>query len=230
VSFSISVIVPVYNEIELVAASTRAIEAFVRAHFADYEILLIESGSTDGSGAVCDALAKELPRVNVFHEGARNGFGSALKWGYKNATKDLVWLVTVDLPFPLTAILEALPLLEKYDCVFSYRSVDDRGVLRKTMSFFYNALMRALLGLKVKHINSAFRVFKRSLIQSVPARSNGWFIDAEVLYWISRKNATHIEIPVPVVNRTAGRSSVSMMSPFAMVWEAFKFMAGRKPC
>jgi glycosyltransferase involved in cell wall biosynthesis len=229
VSFSISVIVPVYNEIELVAASTRAIEAFVRAHFADYEILLIESGSTDGSGEVCDRLATEFPRIRVFHEGARNGFGSALKWGYKNASKDLVWLVTADLPFPLKTILDALPLLEKYDCVFSYRSVDERGA-RKTMSFFYNAIMKTLLNLNVRHINSAFRVFKRSLIQSVPAISNGWFIDAEVLYWISRQNASHVEIPVPVVNRTAGRSSVSMLSPFAMVWEAVKFMARRKPC
>src|SRR5262245_27532454 len=95
---SISVIVPVYNEIELVDVSVRAIDQFLSGQTLVYEIIVIESGSTDGSDIVCDELAETLPAVNVIHESQRNGLGSALRLGYAAATKDLVWLVTVDIP------------------------------------------------------------------------------------------------------------------------------------
>src|SRR6478735_3839515 len=113
---SVSVVVPVYNEIELVEASIRAIDQFLAGQKLDYEIIVIESGSTDGSDAACDGLAGSLPRVQVIHETQRNGLGSALRQGYAAATKDLVWLVTVDIPFPLGTLCEALPLISECDC------------------------------------------------------------------------------------------------------------------
>ncbi len=225
---SLSIVVPVYDEKELLAPSIAVIDSFLRKNFSDYEILLIESGSTDGSGGICDALGDENPRIRVIHEGARNGFGSALKVGYKKATKDAVWLVTVDLPFPLDAILTAMPLLDQYDVVLSYRSSDERGLKRKILSIGYNTLMKTILGLRVRHINSAFKLFKRDIIQSLPLVSNGWFIDAEILYWLRRKNIKTVEIPVPVIDRTAGKSSVSPWAPFFIVGEALKFVLSDK--
>src|SRR5262249_28419671 len=99
--FSVSVVVPIYNEVELTEPSLRTIHAFMKQHVEDFEIVVVESGSTDATGAICDRVAAELSNTRVFHEGQRNGMGAALRLGYENSTKSYVWLVTVDLPFPL---------------------------------------------------------------------------------------------------------------------------------
>jgi len=215
--YSISAIVPVFNEVDLLESSIGQISAFLENHFDDYEILIIESGSTDGSTELCDRLAAVLPRITVFHEGKRAGFGSALRLGYEHAKKDLIWLVVVDLPFPLTAVLVALPLFPEHDCVFSYRSSDDRGLGKRVRSYLYNVLAKAILGLKVKHVNSAFRVFKREVIQGLPLTSNSWTLDAEVLFEITRRRIPYAEIPVELNDRARGKTSISILDPISML-------------
>jgi glycosyltransferase involved in cell wall biosynthesis len=216
---SISVIVPVFNEIVVLESSIHQISSFLHRHFEDYEIIIVESGSTDGSGEICDYLAGALPRINVLHEGRRAGFGSALKLGYAHAMKDLVWLIVVDLPFPLETVFTALPMFSRYDCVFSYRSSDNRDIVKRLRSFIYNILAKALLGLKVRHINSAFRVFRREVIQKLPLVSSGWTLDAEVLYEITRRNIPYTEIPVELRDREQGRTSIKLTDPISMFKE-----------
>jgi glycosyltransferase involved in cell wall biosynthesis len=215
--YSISVIVPVFNEIEQLEPSIAQISSFLENHFADYEILIVESGSIDGSGEVCDRLAVTLSGITVLHEGRKAGFGSALKLGYKHAKMDLVWLIVVDMPFPLETILTALPLFSQYDCVFSYRSRDNRDVVKRFRSFVYNVLAKVLLGLKVKHVNSAFRVFKRNVIQNLSLISNDWTLDAEVLYEITNRKIAYTEIPVELNDRKWGRTSIMLTDPISML-------------
>lgn len=216
---SISVITPVYNELTLLEPGILRIDGFLSEHFSDYEILIIESGSTDGTWALSNNLAARVPRVSVVHEGARRGFGSALRLGFSRATKDLVWPVTVDLPFPLETILRVLPLLDRYDCVLSYRTNHSPSLSRRFLSWGYNTLVKAVLGLKVRHVNSAFKLFRRSLIQSFPLTANGWLIDAEILCELTRREVPYVEIPVALVPRTAGLSSITVGIPFVMLRE-----------
>jgi len=220
---SLSVIVPVYNEVELVRPSTAVIDDFCRTHFADYEVLIIESGSTDGTGSVCDDVARERPRVRVIHEGARNGFGSAVRLGYRAATKDLVLLTTFDLPFPLDATLVALPHLASCDYVVSRRASDPRQWPRRVQSWVYNRLVRAALGLRVRHVNSGFKLFPRHLVADMPIESNGWFVDAEVLFRLQRQGLTYAEIPVELVDRSRGRSSIGRLAFVKVLGELVRF-------
>jgi glycosyltransferase involved in cell wall biosynthesis len=227
--YSLSIIVPVYNEVELLSSAVRNIHTFLAEHCASHEILIIESGSTDGTRNVADALAIEIPSVRVIHEGARNGFGSALKRGYKEAANDWVWFVTADTPFPLESMLDAMVLFPDYDCILSFRSEDTRkSAFRKFQSVIYNILVKTLLGLKVKHVNSAFKVFRREVIQSLPLISNGWFIDAETLYWLTQRKIRYTEIPVPLIDRTGGHSTITLATPLAIVRELQHFLMERK--
>jgi glycosyltransferase involved in cell wall biosynthesis len=220
---SVSVVVPVYNEIELIQPSIQAIDGFLGGQELDYEIIIIESGSTDGSAAACDRLAEVLPAVAVIHETQRNGLGSALRVGYAAASKDLVWLVTVDIPFPLHALCEALPLIVECDCVLSYRSEDRRGALRRVQSWGYNALVKTVLGLPMRTVNSAFKLYRRSVLMNIPLKSNGWFLDAEVLYWVARHGYRFREIPVPLLEREAGTSKIGLSDIFWILRELIKF-------
>lgn len=222
-NYTISVICPIYNEIKNIKKSIRKINEFLNSNFDDYEIILIESGSTDGSFEECDNLAFENPKIKVFHQGSRKGFGSALKLGYKKSTKDLVWQVPIDLPFSLDSINYALPFFKNYDCVLSYRSSDNRNIKRKIISFFYNLLVKLVFNLKVKHVNSAFKVFRKKAIKKMKISSNGWFIDTEVIYRLQKSNIKFIEIPVKLIDRTAGQSSVTIKSFIKTLKEAHHF-------
>jgi glycosyltransferase involved in cell wall biosynthesis len=227
-SYSVSVIVPVYNEALLVEDSICMISKFMDENFDDYEIVIIESGSIDGSREISDCLAGTLTKISVVLEKKKSGFGSALKLGYALASKELVWLVVVDMPFPLETILQALPLLEEHDCVFSYRDQDDRGPIKRLRSYLYNTLVKMILNVKVKHINSAFRVFKRKTIQELPLISTGWTLDAEVLYEITRRNIRYAEIPVSLRNRTVGTTTVTFWDPFKMIYELVKIVIAKE--
>jgi dolichol-phosphate mannosyltransferase len=214
---SLSVIVPVYNEAQALEPALAGIDDYLRGRWRDYEILVVESGSTDGTAEACDRLAARHPAVRVIHQSARRGFGSAMKVGYAEARKALVWLVTVDRPFPLEAIEQALPQLASHDCVLSYRAADPRPLPRRMQSWVYNTLVRVALGLPMRHVNSAFKVFKRDVGQSLAqaVRADGWFFDAELLYRIRQRGITWTEIPVPLIERGTGASSVG---PLTFVW------------
>ena len=222
---SVSVIVPVYNEIELCDGAVRTMHGFLRQHGVPSEIVLIESGSTDGSGAVCDRLAEQLPEVRVIHEGRRNGMGAALRLGYANARMQLAWLVTVDLPFHLETLLQALPLMGTHDCVLSYRVGDARSTMRRFQSWAYSTLIRVALGLPMRSVNSAFKLFRLDFVQSLPLVSKGWFLDTELLYWVVRRRLRYAEIAVALLDRQAGTSKVSGMAWLATLRELFAFRA-----
>jgi glycosyltransferase involved in cell wall biosynthesis len=228
VKHSISAIVPVYNEAALVASSLSAIESALARSFDDYEIVVVESGSTDGTAEACDATAARLPDVRVIHEGARRGYGSALRLGIARSTKQLITFVTLDLPFDLATIGRALPLLERADCVLSYRPTDPRGPVRRWQSIVYRGLLRVVLGIRARNVNSSFKLIERSTLEGISLRSTGWFIDAELVYWLERRGARCVEIPVPLLDRTAGRSTVGFGTWLEVLRELVRFALARR--
>jgi glycosyltransferase involved in cell wall biosynthesis len=222
-NYSISVVMPVYNEVVLLPGAVTTIDTFLAAHFRDYEIILVESGSTDGSGAACDRLAANLPSIRVIHEGARNGFGSALLVGFRAATRDLVWMITADIPFPLDAVLRAVALLDRHDVVLSYRSRDRRSVGRRMQSLVYNWLVKTALGLRVRHVNSAFKLYKRQVLVALPLHSRSWFLDAEIVHGITHGHVPYAEIPVELIDRAGGVSSIGPGTQRQLLRELWAF-------
>ena len=217
--FSLSIIIPVYNEEKTLKNSISIISKFLEKNFEDYEIIIIESGSTDNSAEICDGIADSSKNVKVIHESERNGFGAALKLGYKKASKDLVMLFTVDFPFPLESIYQALPLLTDYDCVLSYRVTDNRNIFRKFQSSVFNYIINWYFGLSVQHVNSAFKLFRKEFIQNAQIISDGWLIDTEIHCIIKKQNISFTEIPVPAIERTVGKSSIGLLTPLSMITE-----------
>jgi glycosyltransferase involved in cell wall biosynthesis len=221
--WSVSVVMPIYNEIESVERSVQTVDRFLSQHLADHEIVLVESGSTDGSREACDALAERLPSVVVLHEAQRNGFGHALRLGIHAATREAVWILPVDLPYGLDALLEALRQLDTVDCVLSYRINDPRDRRRRLQSWVYNLLVNWTLGLRVRSVNSALKVYRREVITGLTLHSRGWFIDAEVIYWLRQRGIAFAEIPIELVDRELGTSKVSSLDPLKMCRELLAF-------
>ena len=222
---SITVVIPVFNEHESLVQAVHRTDRFLSSHFTDHEIVLVESGSTDGTSELCDELASTQRGTVVIHEGRRNGFGAALRLGYSKATKDLVMPLPVDLPFPLETITDAAALLQGYDCVLSYRSPDSRSVFRRLQSVVSNSLLKLVLGLGVRHVNSAFKLFRRDMLQSLPLISTGWLLDAEIILRLQQAGVRFLEIPVPLTERTAGKSKVGPLDSLRLLRELLAFAA-----
>lgn len=226
--YSISVVVPVYNEILLLEDGIFKIDSFLKNNFDRYEIIIVESGSTDGSNGVCDALAEKLLRVKVIHQETRKGYGNALRAGFKAAEYDLIWPISVDLPFKLSTIITALPYFLKYDCVLSYRISDTRSVVRKVGASVYNLLVKLLLNVKVRHVNSAFKVFKRKVLKRFKVEANGWFFDAEFVCRLYQHKIDFVEIGVGLLDRRRGKSTVGGGAVVQTLLELWQFIFARR--
>jgi glycosyltransferase involved in cell wall biosynthesis len=215
---SITALVPVYNEIATVSGSVRQIHDFLRSLDYSFEILLIESGSSDGTAEACETLATELPGTVVVHEGRRNGFGSALRLGFAKATNDLIWVVPVDLPYSLSLLKEGLREISDCDAVLSIRRSDDRSLFRRLQSHIYTLLCTLLLRQPGYSPNAAFKLYRRSVVLDLPLRSNGWFIDTEIAYRFRERNCRLGIVAIDTFERTSGQSTITALDS----WQMFK--------
>lgn len=209
---SVSVVFPMYNEEAYVARAVAAAREVLEAHFEDWQIVIVDDASTDGTGALADRLAAADARVLAIHCPVNRRLGGALRTGYAAATKDLVFYTDADLPIDLRELPRAVRLLgyQEADVVAGYRfDRTSEGLLRAVYTFCYNHLVRALFGLRVRDVNFAFKLFRRSVLQRFPLTSEGSFIDAEFLLRARKAGCPIIQIGLDYFPRTRGTSTLA---------------------
>ncbi len=215
---SVSVVFPMWNhEAYVERAVTAARDVLARtAH--EFEIIVVDDASTDATPAIADRLAAADPRVRVVHNPVNRKLGGALRAGYAAATRDLVFYTDADLPIDLEELPRAIRLLEyqQADIVAAYRhDRTSEGWLRTVYTFAYNQLIRALFGLKVRDVNFAFKLFRRSVLARFPLKSNGSFIDAEFLLRAKKAGCPIIQIGLDYFPRTRGLSTLASFGVIA---------------
>jgi cellulose synthase/poly-beta-1,6-N-acetylglucosamine synthase-like glycosyltransferase len=137
--------------------------------------------------------------------------GGALRAGYAAATKDLVFYTDADLPVDLEVLPRAMRLLEyqQADVVAAYRfDRTSEGLVRSLYTFCYNHLIRTLFGLRVRDVNFAFKLFRRSVLEKFTLTSEGSFIDAEFLLRARKAGCVIIQIGLDYFPRTRGTSTL----------------------
>lgn len=181
----------------------------------DFEVLLVDDASTDRTGEIADALAAEDPRIRVVHHAENRKLGGALKTGFSEAKGDLVLYTDADLPFDLRDVEKALRLLHYYeaDIVSAYRfDRTGEGARRLVYSYVYNQLVRTTLGLRLRDVNFAFKLVRREVLEAVELRSEGSFIDVELLAKAERLGFNTVQFGVDYFPRTRGVSTLSSTS------------------
>jgi glycosyltransferase involved in cell wall biosynthesis len=222
---SVSVVYPMFNEeayIERAVAAAR--DVLARAGI-EFEIIVVDDASTDATAAIADRLAAEDSRVRVVHNPVNLKLGGALRAGYAAAGKDLVFYTDADLPIDLEEVPRAVRLLEyqQADVVAAYRhDRTSEGWLRTVYTFTYNQLIRVLFGLRVRDVNFAFKLFRRSVLARFPLKSSGSFIDAEFLLRARRHGCPIIQIGLDYFPRTRG---LSTLASFGVIATMLKEMA-----
>lgn len=239
---SISCIIPVYNEEDNIERIVCEAENVFEQLALDWEIIIIESGSTDGTWKKVSEITRNKKNTLAFHQERKEGMGSALRLGYSKCQKDLVFHLEADSPFDMIYFKKAIPILLENDCVIGYRvgkkewgfkwsyyNMEKRGAfLRQIFHVGYNLMLRIIFGLTVRDVNFSFKIFKREHIQNLHLISNGWFIDAEILLELRKKGILPIEMPIEYTDRTSGKSSINIFDPFRMICEMTKYIKVRK--
>jgi glycosyltransferase involved in cell wall biosynthesis len=208
---------PMWNEEEYIArtlsAAREAGESLISAgEIADYEIIIIDDASTDATGRLADEAAASDARVKVVHHPVNRKLGGSIKTGFAEAQGDLILYTDADLPFDMKELEKACRLLRQYeaDIVSAYRfDRTGEGYIRTVYSFFYNVLVRVFFGVRVRDVNFAFKLVRASIFEHVTLKSEGSFIDAELIIRAQKLGFHVVQFGVDYFPRTRGVSTLS---------------------
>jgi glycosyltransferase involved in cell wall biosynthesis len=217
---SVSIVFPMFNEEAYIHRAVRAAREVLAEVSDDHEIVIVDDASTDRTGCLADELARGDPRITVVHNAVNRKLGGTLRVGFAAATKDLVLDTDADLPFDLQELGRAVRLLEyqEADLLSAYRfDRTSEGPLRTLYSFVYNMLVRVVFRLHVKDVNFSFKLFRRRLLDRIELKSEGSFIDAELLVRARRAGASIIQIGVDYFPRSRGISTLSSAGVIARI-------------
>ena len=206
---SLSIVFPMYNEKENIGTAVAEALRVGALITPDLEIIVVDDASTDGSGPWLDRLAEEHPQVRPIHHKVNRKLGGALKTGFAATTKEWILYMDSDLPIRMEDALDAVHLAKEADIVIGWRKSRAESWQRAVMSLVYNRLVRIVFGLRVRDVNFAFKLFRRSLYEKILLTSEGSFIDAELLLEVRRQGVSIAEIGMEYHPRVAGESKLS---------------------
>ena len=196
-----------------VVAAVEAAEVLVAdGTVSTYEVLVVDDGSTDGMPKVLDELSGEFPHLRHVRHPVNRGPGAAMRTGFTESLGDLVLYTDADLPVDLAVVGEAVRILRRDDAdiVAGYRrSRSGEGPRRVVYSAVYNALVRSVLGLRVRDVNFALKLVRRRVIDTLTLRSDGIFLDAELLARADRAGFRIVQMGADYLPRLAGSSTAA---------------------
>jgi len=204
---SLTVFFPCYNEEPNVENTTLAALKALPKFSDDFEIIIVNDGSTDRTAELADRLAAEHPAVRAVHNNPNLGYGGALQRGFREATKPWVFYTDGDGQFDFEEIGLLLPLLEQFDIVSAYRLNRQDSLVRKCNAFAWTALVNLLFSLRLRDIDCAYKIFPRSLFDEIEMKSMGALIDTEILARAKRLGYTIGQIGVHHFARAAGEQT-----------------------
>ena len=201
---SISVFFPCYNEQENVGRTVEKALVLLEKLEADFELIIVNDGSSDRTGQIADEIAGANDRVKVVHHQRNLGYGAALQSGFKSSTKELVFYTDGDGQFDIEEMPSLLPLMEQYDIVSCYRLNRQDNLIRRINGWCWTKLVCLLFGMKIRDIDCAFKLYKREIFDNIKLTSTGALIDAEILARAIRKGYRVTQKGVHHYPRAAG--------------------------
>jgi hypothetical protein len=202
----ISAFFPCYNDSStLHALIEKALE--VLGDIADdYEVIIVDDGSSDSSGAVIDSLAATYEKVRVVRHDHNRGYGAALRSGIKTTTMDWVFYTDSDGQYDVEDLRRLHQLSGAADVVNGYKRSRSDPWYRVWLGSTYNAVIRLVFAIPIRDTDCDFRLMRGDLVRGLDLRSEGGAICVELVKGLQAAGATFAEIPVSHYPREEGKS------------------------
>lgn len=210
------VIIPTYNEAENI--ERLILDIFKIA--SDFNILVIDDNSPDGTGRIIDRLNNEDKKINVIHREKKLGIGSAYVEGFRWAFKKNfthIFTMDADLSHNPSYLRDFIKKLDVYDMVIGSRYVKSGGITgwplyRRLISYFGNLYAYYIAGMRINDSTSGFMGFRMNSLKNIDLntiKTEGYGFLIELKYNILKARYSFTEIPIIFNDRKSGKSKIS---------------------
>lgn len=203
----LSVVLPAYNEECTIAGTLAEVTGALDEWGTDYEVIVVDDGSRDRTGALVAALSAHNPRVRLVTHTINQGYGGALASGFAAATKDLTLFLDADGQFAIADLPLLLAHIDDVDAVLGYRIRRRDSWMRSANAWGWKVAVWLALGVRVRDLDCAFKLLRTEFLHTYPPTSRGALINAELLYTLSRTGATYREVGVRHLPRRGGHAT-----------------------
>src|SRR5437588_590332 len=194
---SISVFLPAFNDEATIGKLVSEALVLLKSLTGDYEVIVINDGSSDATAGVLDELADASAHIRIIHHPRNLGYGAALRTGFSNAGKDLIFYTDGDGQYDVKELALLLPsMTDGVDVVNGYKIKrhDSRG--RIVPGAIYNMISRLVFRLPVRDVDCDFRLIRRAAIQRISLAASSGAICVELVYKLKLAGCLFREVAV----------------------------------
>jgi hypothetical protein len=212
---ALSVVVLAYNEVDNLpqAISELLDELSLRAD--DWELLIVDDGSRDGTGELAERLAADRPRVRVIHHRQNLGLGGGYRTGFREARGEWLTFFPADAQFPAEIIGAFFKHTPHADMILGFLPHRDSDAVGKTLSFIERVLYKLMFTSFPRF--QGIMMFRRAMLAQIPlvSEGRGWAVIMELILRASRGPYRLLSVPTEVRPRLSGASKVSNVKNIA---------------
>jgi len=204
---SLSIFFPAYNDAGTIASLALVAHMTARTLTDDYEVIVVDDGSPDHTGALLDEMAKHFPWMRVVHHETNRGYGGALRTGFLTASKELVFYTDGDAqydPREMVKLWEAL--LPAVDFVNGYKISRHDPLHRIVIGRVYHWFVKIAFSLRLRDVDCDFRLMRRRVFEKVRLTRSSGVICVELMKKVQDHGFRIAEVPVHHFHRSYGKS------------------------
>lgn len=212
----LSIVVLAHNERENLQILLKKIHHSIEPSAINYEILIVDDNSTNGTSKFADEVTSRNKRVRIIHRKGGASFGKAIRAGFDAAEGDVIVPLMGDLSDEPADILRLLSALDKgFDIAIGSRFISGSSVegyprLKMWANRCFNIFAAMIFNLKIKDLTNAFKIYRREVLDSMQIESEGFEVNVEILLKAYLLGFAMIEVPVNWRGRKRGVSKLKL--------------------
>ncbi|MBI5102924.1 MAG: glycosyltransferase family 2 protein [Nitrospirae bacterium] len=227
---SLSVVIPTFNEELRIPGTIEKMSAYLDGMDLDYEIIVVDDGSSDGTVRLLGELGKRFSGLRLLTLGENTGKGAAVRKGVLASRGSLVLMSDADMSTPIEEIERLLPYMrDGIDIALGSRGLRESDLeirqpwYREWMGKTFNLLVRGLGIRGIKDTQCGFKLFKGDIARRLFAQSsiNGFSFDVEILFIAAREDCSVKEVPIRWLNSPASKVNI-LWDPVVMLIELLR--------
>ena len=204
---SLSIVLPAYNEGGKIEQTVVEVDSFVERLLPDFEIIVVDDGSTDQTGSVLKDLGRRTSRLHVITHARNLGYGGALRSGADKAQKRLILFMDADGQINIKELPAFLERITSVAAVIGVRRNRQDGSYRRALGRVGNMYLNLLLKERFEDVNCGFKLFRADDLKSMRLYSTGGLISCEILRKLLACGKQICQMPVAHYPRETGKST-----------------------